>query len=642
MHKPYFMRTIWFWLLVSTPIWAQKGNPDKAQRFFAEGRKYETERDLERAISFYQKSLDEYPLPQAHLRLGYIYGVFFRDMKDKQIFHYEKCIALAPGNPDYKEVYIYLAEINYTSGNYEKAIQLSQQYLKMAGNIQTSESLRARKIISDGEFALQAMKKPVDFQPVLLPSPLNRMPQQDFPTLTADKKIMFFTGVSESGDENMYLTRFIGGAWTEPEYLTELNTSSNEGTCAVSADGKTLVFAACDRKGRTNLGSCDLYISRFKNGRWERPQNLGAPINTEFWESQPSVSSDGNLIFFSADSKRGGIGGRDIFWTRRGEDGKWTTPQCLDSTINTTAMDISPFIHPNGKTLFFASNGHTGMGGYDLYKSEWKDGKWQKPVNLGYPINNHLDQVSLFITADGEQGYYAQEIKLPNGKLSHKIAVFDIPQEIKIERKSDYVRGKVYDAETQKPLAAKIELRDLSDNILVSAVETDPTDGNYLIVLTQGAHYALHVQSDGYLFESLTFDYKSDTSLKAIEIDIPLRKIKIGSSVTLNNIFFKSGSYHLLEDSYVELRKLLSFLNENPKLSVEISGHTDDVGKAESNLLLSQQRAQSVVSYLIANGLSESRIIARGYGETQPLADNTTEKGRALNRRIEFKILKNE
>jgi outer membrane protein OmpA-like peptidoglycan-associated protein len=618
---------------------SQKGNPEKAQKIFEEGLKAEKERNLDKAILLYEKSISEYPLAEAHHKLGGIYAKFFREQQEKIIFHYQKCLQISPENTQYQELYLFLSEMNCSMGKYDEAQKLASNYL---AKFKGSNQKYAEKIVAMTKFAKEAISKPVSFNPITLKSPLNRFDQQDFPTLTADKKTMYFTGIgSANGDENLFVSRWIAGAWTEPEYIQELNTSFNEGTCAISADGKTLVFAACDgRAGRKNLGSCDLYISKIKNGVWEKPKNLDAPINSEFWESQPSLSADGRLIFFVSDSKRGGKGGRDIFWSQMNDSGKWSVPQCLDSTINTSGNEISPFLHPNGSTLFFASDGHIGMGGYDLFKSELIDGKWQKPQNLGFPINNHLDQVSLFITADGSTGYYAQEVIMPSKKASHKLAYFEIPQEIKIKRKSDYVWGKVYDAQTQQVLEAKIELRDLKDNELISS--TTSTDGNYLIVLTQGAHYALHVSMPQYLFESLTFDYQTDTALKAIEINIPLKKIEIGSKVTLNNIFFKSGSYQLMENSFTELEKLFKFMSENEKINVEISGHTDNIGKEEANLTLSQQRAQSVVSYLLSKGLDASRISAKGYGPSHPLAENTTERGRALNRRIEFKILSHD
>ncbi len=626
--------------LMLFPIWAvaQKGNSEKAEKLIQEGQKAEKERNLDKAILAYEKSISEYPLAEAHLRLGSIYARFYREKRDKILSHYQKCIALAPNNPQYQDVYFYLSEVAFSTGKYEDAEKLAEQYLRF--NPKTGFQVeRAKKILASCSFAKQALAKPLAFNPQLLKTPLNRFDQQDFPTLTADQKTLYFTGIgSDGGDENIFVSHWIAGKWTEPQYVSELNTSLNEGTCAISADGKTIVFAACDaRGGRRNLGSCDLYISKFKNGVWEKPKNLEAPINSSFWESQPSVSADGRVIFFVSEDKRGGIGGRDIFWSQMDETGKWSVPQCLDSTINTPANEISPFIHPDGRTLFFASDGHTGLGGYDLFKSELVDGKWQKPQNLGYPINNHLDQVSLFITTDGLKGFYAQEIETAPGKLSHKLAVFDMPKEIKIKRKSDYVKGKVFDQQTQEPLEAKIELKNLTTNQLVSS--TVSTDGQYLLVLTQGAHYALHVLKDGYLFESMTFDYQSDTAIKAIEIDMPLRKIQIGSKITLNNIFFKSGSYQLLDNSKTELEKLFKFLSENPTLGVEISGHTDNIGNREANETLSRQRAESVVKYLINSGLEEKRIVAKGYGSSQPVADNNSEEGRSKNRRIEFKIL---
>jgi OOP family OmpA-OmpF porin len=293
----------------------------------------------------------------------------------------------------------------------------------------------------------------------------------------------------------------------------------------------------------------------------------------------------------------------------------------------------------NNRVLYFASNGITGFGGYDIFYSE-KDSanSWMSPVNIGSPINNHEDQFSLFITADGKKGYYSHEETAPSGNSTSRIFEMEIPEENRVRYISNYVKGVIRDKQTKQPLSASVELINIDKNETESLVKSDSITGEYLIVLTQGAEYALYVNKRGYLFQSQNFNYSTVKNFEPIVQDVELEKLKIGSIAVLNNIFFDVDKYELKEKSKTELLRIVRFLGENPTVRIEISGHTDNTGAASYNKQLSEKRAHAVYNYLINNGVDAKRLIAKGYGSEQPIAPNDTDQHKQLNRRIEFKI----
>ena len=384
------------------------------------------------------------------------------------------------------------------------------------------------------------------------------------------------------------------------------------------------------------MGSCDLYISYKLGDEWTDPENMGTNINSRSWESQPSLSADGRILYFVSD-RSGGFGKRDI-WMSQWIGGAWTKAVNLGPTINTAEEEVSPFIHVNGQTLYFSSKGFTGMGGYDIFFSEWNDDKWSAPKNLGYPINTADDQVSLFITADGEKGYYSYEQRGADMYRS-LLYEFQVPEAIKIKNISNYIAGKVLDVETREPLQAQVELFDVNADSLRSTVTSDSLTGDYMQILTEGSEYALYVTRPGYLFESLRFDYQQSHQREPLNIDILLKPIKRGTASVMNNIFFDVDKYDLKEKSRTELNKTVLLMESNPALMIEISGHTDNSGSDEHNRELSINRARAVYQYLIDQGIDPDRLKFKGYGSSVPVAPNDSEENRQLNRRIEFRVL---
>ncbi|MFT5617620.1 MAG: OOP family OmpA-OmpF porin [Arenicella sp.] len=640
----YFLLTACFFCLFSANIDAQKysSSNKKAIKLFEDARKSSLDRDFDKAITTLEKALKTDPnFAEAHQEMGMYYMVL-RDIP-KARGYFNKALELQPDAKNMMMSNIEIATFSLIEGDYEQANKLAKKYLSYnppARFIRYTN--KAKGIISTSDYAIEGMKNPVDFKPTPLSDSVNKFSHQFFPVLTADQKTMIFTALDETlGDENMFeCTRQEDGTWSSPKGILELNTKFNEGTCSISADGKTILFTSCEGAGnkRQIYGSCDLFISKKVGGVWSPPRNIGNAINTKYWESQPALSADGNIIFFASD-RPGGKGGRDLWITKADEKGKWSRPINLEA-VNSRGNEFSPFIHASGQNLFFSSDGFGGFGRLDLFKSD-KDklNNWSKPENLGYPINNSGDQAALFITADGLKGYYSDGIMKDGRRVKDIINVFDIPKEIQIQTVSDVVKGIVYDNKTKEKIGAKIDLLDLATEKVISSVTSDIKDGDYLITLAQGSEYALYVNKPGYLFKSLSFNYKEKKDAQSIEVDVYLDPIEKDSKVTLNNIFFASGSYDLEDKSQTELHKLIRFMQENSETKIEIGAHTDNVGTDASNNNLSQKRAQSVVDFLKESGIPKANIIAHGYGETQPIVSNDTDEGKAKNRRIEFKIL---
>jgi len=592
------------------------------------------------AMELLEKAIKKDPkFTEAHLALAKNYEIF-QKYQDKMIYHYEQAIKSNPNSRKVLEAYLIVAKDKLNSGKYREAKQYAEKFLTFeeTGENNTQE---ARRIVASADFAQEKIANPLPFSPKPVSPRINRKEYvQDFPVLTADQNAMFFTAVPKKEikyqtGEDIFVSFKKDNEWGEPMPLS-INTPANEGTCTISADGKILVFTSC--QGRKSFGNCDLYISERIGNEWSEPANMGENINSPYWDSQPSLSADGRTLYFV--SNRGKKNNHDIFVSYRNSQGDWTPAQPLPPPINTPKDEFSPFIHANGKTLFFASEGHIGMGGLDLYSSDFENNQWTTPKNLGYPINNHLDQISIFVTADGKKGYYGDR-KVKNNIEEAVIMEFDMPETITVQIKTQYLKGRVLDAKTKEALEAEIELINLSNNRIENAIKSDKVNGEYLLVLNEQTEYALEVRKKGYAFKSMRFDFsdKKADDLKPIEMDILLDPIAKGTTFVLNNIFFDTGKWELREKSKTELNELIRFMQDNPQVRGEISGHTDNVGEKKANQELSLKRAKSVYDYLVQNGIEPQRLTYKGYGDTQPAAPNDSEENKQRNRRIEFKIL---
>ena len=363
--------------------------------------------------------------------------------------------------------------------------------------------------------------------------------------------------------------------------------------------------------------------------------NPGPPLNSPYWESQPSISADGQTLYFVS-NRPGGFGGMDIWISRMTESSGWGEPENAGPVINTPGNEMSPFIHFDGKTLYFSSNGRPCMGGLDLFRTEYDPvNGWCEPENLGYPINTQFDEMGLVINSAGDLAYYSSTI---NQQMGRDIFSFELPSNMRPVPVS-YVEGRVTDRLTGRKLKASYELINLSSQKIVMKSVTD-SEGNFLIPLPSGVNYGLNVMSDGYLFYSENFMLEGEYPVsRPYQKMVALNRINKGESMSLYNIFFDTDSWKLLDESISELSRLFELLKANSGVVVEIGGHTDSSGSEEHNLWLSGQRAIAVRDFLIGKGIEESRLLTKGYGESMPVADNQSLEGMRRNRRTEITII---
>lgn len=639
------VRTLIFsFVLISSVAVAQMPLDTKSKKaieYYTEADNYRVRGQYSQAIALLEEALKkDDDFTEAYYRLGIIYMT----LKEypKAIANFEKGLSLTNDVRKQKIFWYDLGESYFNTGDYDKAEETLSKFLKAETRNKVKIS-KATLLLDNVAFARENKKNTAGYHVRALSDTVNTFMMQYFPVLTADQQALIFTrrlGEGPDDDEDLVISRKDGrGRWGPPQSLSKnINSELNEGTCTISADGRKLIFTSCT--GRQGYGSCDLYQSVRIGDEWTEPKNLGPAINSSEWESQPSLSADGRTLYFVSD-RRGGAGRRDIWVSSLNENGTWSRAKNVGKPVNTPYDEISPFIHVNSRVLYFASNGLVGFGGYDIFYCERDTTSgWGEPMNMGSPVNNHEDQFSLFITADGKKGYYSHEEAKGGGVSVSRIYEMEIPEDKRIRFTSNYVKGVVRDKETRKPLAASIELINLETHETESLISSDSVSGAYLIVLTQGAEYGLYVNKPGYLFQSLHFNYSTAKDLKPIVVDIDLEKAKAGTTAILQNIFFDVDKYDLKPRSLTELQKILRFLEENPTVKVEISGHTDNSGSQEYNLSLSEKRAQSVFDYLVAHGVDDARLKAKGYGASQPIADNGTEEGRQKNRRIEFKVVR--
>lgn len=553
-----------------------------------------------------------------------------------------------------------------TERKQEKFTEATIHYDKFLASKSTNTAARkqTQDNIEQCRFIGNAMANPVPFEPKALSASINTSIHSEYlPCLTADQNTLVFTRRSND-NEDFYISQKIEGEWQEAIEIPNVNTTMNEGAQSISADGRYMVFTACNR--RDGMGSCDLFFSELTEKGWSKPQNMGEPISTRAWESQPSLSADGNILYF-ASSRAGGQGGNDI-WVSSRIKGKWQTPINAGAAINTTGDDEGPFIHQDNQTLYMMSNGRPSIGGYDLYFArKGADGTWQTPQNMGYPINSKRDEGGLIISLDGKKALMASDRKYKDaagkgsvfnttgkerlnlsGRTETDIYEFDLYEAAR-PKAVTYVEGKVYDAQTLNNLQAKIDISDVATGQVISSI-TSNWKGEFLLCLPAGKNYAFTVQRAKYAFYSNNFALAEQLlEEKPFHLDVPLIPITAGvattssaipsKTVVLKNVFFETGSAKLLPVSITELDRLKSMLDENPSLRIQLNGHTDDVGAHNDNMTLSSNRAKAVQDYLIQKGINSNRLTSRGFGETRPIVSNDTPEGRQENRRTEFEIV---
>ena len=536
---------------------------------------------------------------EAHYRMGDILKILGRYEEAKTCY-----LKVVEQPNSFKNIYFSLAECYAFQANYDSAYPLFQTYASTPELSDNRKKVLA-KYLRDCEFSLEAIQQPVPYDPINLGPSINTQYQEYLPAITADDQTIIFT--RRANTEDFFISQKNEDSWNPSIPLSSaINTPGNEGAQCISPDGQYLFFAGCGRAD--GLGKCDIYYAKKVGEKWSSPQNLGTPINSQYWESQPTISADGKTLYFVSDRK-GGYGSYDIYKSTYIGAGKWSTPQNLGPNINTAGEEFSPFIHADNQTLYFCSDGWPGFGEKDIFFSKKAiNGLWQKPKNLGYPINTPKEESSLFISNDGKQAYFASDnLKGYGGLDLYSFELYEAGRPEKVT----YVKGVVYDNQTKAVLAAQVEIIGLQNFDTVYQSVCNISSGEFIASLPEGKTYALNVSMDGYLFYSGQFVLANKNNVEPFILSIPLDPIAIGEKVALKNIFFESNSFQLKNESKYELIKLSEFLISNPQIKIEIGGHTDYIGDDKTNVLLSSNRAKSVFDYLVKLGVSSQQLIIK-------------------------------
>ncbi len=483
-------------------------------------------------------------------------------------------------------------------------------------------------------------------QPVKLPDYVNSAEYSDYaPATDPTGRTIYFSskrkgGFSEEkkddkeGDSDLYRIDFKDGKWSEPVLMpAPINSSNNEGSACVSADGQMIIYVACGRD--EGVGSCDLYMLNLEGNNWSTPKNMGNVVNSKEWDSQPTLSSDGQRIIFSS-TRAGGYGGADLYMIEKNGFGEWGPPMNLGGIVNTPFDDSYPYLSSDGKTLYMASEGHPGLGEFDLFKTVFENGKWIQPVNLGKPLNTAQNDIYFSIGGSGETAYYASNINQTED--NEDLYSIEMPESMR-PIPTVIVSGVVSNAKTGDKVGAYVLVEDLNSGELIAINKSNSATGKYLVVLPAGRNYSVSANREAFFFFSQSFDLPATTKYQEIKKDIALKPIEKGAKVVLNNIFFETGKAALSPDSRLELTKCADLMKANPSMIIEVGGHTDNVGDDALNMKLSGERAKTVREHLIGSGITANRIQSKGYGESSPVATNDTDDGRKANRRTEFIIL---
>jgi outer membrane protein OmpA-like peptidoglycan-associated protein/tetratricopeptide (TPR) repeat protein len=562
---------------------------------------------------------------------------------------FEKTIEICPSY-DVK-AYYYLGEICYGAEKYDSTVRYLTKFLADVDKIKSdADYARATDLLNYSKFYLEMIRNPVPFEPKVVEG-ISTVENEYLAILSPDNQLALFTREKLiPPDKNTilqapkYKEKFMfsnanpDGTFPEGDEMPDpFNVNDNEGGATLTIDNNTLYYTVCKYAKNNTYYNCDIYYSENVNGEWTPIRSVSDKINRpDSWESQPSISPDGKTLYFVSD-RDGGYGGYDIYKSVKDDQGQWGPAINLGPQINTKGNEKSPFIHPDGKTLYFSSDGLMGMGGYDIFVTHLlDDGTWSKPMNLGYPINSAEDEVGFFVSTDGTHGYFSSN-KL-KGKGGWDLYSFELYQKARPE-KLLLIKGNVRTEELDEPVKARIELKNLETK-KISQIPLDTNTGKFVAVAPFNNNYVMTVKKEGFVNETHYISKTDSAVRKPVQVNFDIEPIKVNKSYRINDIFFGFNSFDLSDESKAVLDQTIEFLNENPEISIEIQGHTDNIGNDADNMKLSGNRAKSVYDYLVSTGIKPERLTYRGYGKTIPVADNKTEEGRAKNRRTVFVITK--
>ena len=550
-----------------------------------------------------------------------------------------KAIELCTDN--FPKAYYFLGEIAYKRKDYVNA----DIYLKKAINLQIGDPYYSDAIMlyENAKILAQIINNPVKFNPQIVKG-VSTQDDEYLPIISPDQELSFFTRRSDKMSlqdittttiEEFVFSKKINGDFEVGQALSyPFNLESNEGGASITIDNKILYYTKCirDNKGYNN---CDIYYVNRQNGAWSNVQEFPKNISKiDSWESQPTVSSDGKKIIFSSD-RSGGYGKMDLYEISKVND-TWTSAKNLGSTINSNENEKSPYLHTDGKTLFFASTNFPSLGGFDIFYSR-KDslGNWQKPINIGYPINTVADEISLFVSTDGNQAYFASNNL--NGIGGWDIYSFGLYEGAKPERVL-FLKGDLLDENKQIIEDVELEIKNLTTQE-ITTIKVDA--GTYVssLTLAKDDDVLITIKKEGFAFNS-TYISTEDTSFNSPSaLNFEMQSLEQGKSFSIENIYFDNNSYELKRATNEILIEFAKYLEVNNTLIIEINGFTDNVGNQADNQLLSENRAKAVRDLILLQGISEKRVFYNGFGESYPITSNDSEKGRGQNRRTEFKII---
>lgn len=640
------------------------------------------------SIGGYTKALEEYLSANRYnsecAELNYKIGVcyLYTNEKKKSISYLDKAYKL---NKEVSfDIKYVLGRAYQVNGQYNDAIDNYNDFkrsdyeavIKKMKIDKAKFSVEAR--IKECENAAKLSEEPVRVFIDNLGSNINSKYSDYGPVISTDESMMIFTSRREGSTgseidydhqyfEDLYISYNEGkNRWSQAMNMKNLNTSEHDASVGLSPDGSILY---------TFKGTPDgnLYESKLKGEDWSKPKELNKNINTKYHETSISISSDGKILYFVSERPKdeygtASKGGKDIFVSEKTAKGDWGPAKNIGAPINTEFDEEGVFIHPDNRTMYFSSKREGSIGGYDIFYSELDDnGNWGEPVNLGVPINTPEDDVFFIVAGSGKYAYLSSareggfgmqdiwritflspERPMQAGTEDNLIAcsnasIQTVVQQETVEVKKvrlTIMKGTISDVDTDKPVEASIEIVDLEKDEIFATLESNASSGKYLISLPSGKNYGITAKADGYLFHSENVDVPAATSYQEIIKDIKLKPINVGATIVLANIFFDFNKSTLRDISKAELDNLIKLLTiDYPKMTIEIGGHTDNVGSLDYNMKLSSNRAKAVVDYLINHGVEKERLSYKGYAYQQPIAPNDTEDGRQKNRRVEFKII---
>ena len=547
---------------------------------------------------------------------------------------------------EFPYVYYFLGHISFIQKDYVA----SANYLKKSIELELSDPYYSDAIMmyEKAKILSDIINNPVEFKPFVIKG-ISSKYDEYLAIISPDQEFAFYTrrlvkktkqDIAETSVEEFTFSQKKDGVFSNGDAMRyPFNLTDNEGGATVTIDNNVLYYTKCSRDSK-GYNNCDIYYTtkiKSLDGtyRWSESKEFPKSISKKnAWDSQPTVSSDGNTIIFSS-NRKGGYGKTDLYEITF-ENNQWSVPKNLGTNINSAEEEKSPFLHTDGKTLFFSSTNFPTLGGFDIFYSR-KDslGKWQKPINIGYPINTSTDEVSLFVSTDGKTAYFASNKLIGEGGMD--IYGFPLYEDAKPERVL-FLKGDLNDEDGTFVKDIEIEIKNLTTQ-KITTIKVDK--GSYVgaITLEDNDDVLLSIKEEGYAFYSEYIDADDSNYISPSTLNIELEQISEGSSFKIDNIYFNTNSYEINQISEQVINEFINYLRVNKSIVIEINGYTDNVGSFRDNQVLSENRAKAVYEHIVSNGIQKNRISYNGFGEEFPVDSNDNEEGRSKNRRTEFKVI---